>query len=381
MEHGRRDLRVHAVRGQQLVERRHGHLAAEPAKAAEEDELELLHDRPGHAEEQVVEAAVGEVVFDAGTADPPDPPVDDHDLAVVDVTQRSQVPAEAAPGAEHPVRRARLRRTHHADLRAGLGQALVEDARTAFGIRALPVDDEPDGDAVAQLLDERIRELLPDLTGTEAELVDMDGRGRRADVGEHRRVERPSLDEDLDRRRAALGEAHREVAQGDGAREESLRVLADPVALDGDPGARPHAAGLVGVATAHPLRGLRGVCRDVERDTERDQHVVPEAVDPDDGRPGDDEHQRRPGQEQEPEQAPDPARDRGVGLVAEDPPEEQGDPRPDAAGEEENATHARESGLSPTACQPSSAPGRRRAARSETDPGSPRAGSSSGSGA
>src|SRR4029079_8649996 len=121
---------------------------------------------------------------------------------------------------------------------------------------------------------------------------------------------------------------------------------------------RRAAAVLVGVTTAHSLRGLRGVRRDVERETERDQHVVPEAVDPDDGRPGDDVHQRRPGQEQEPEQPPDPARDRGVGLVAEDPPEEEGDPRPDAAGEEENATHAGESGASSAACQPSCAPGR-----------------------
>ena len=151
--------------GQQLVERRRGHRAAEPAKAAEEDELELLHDGPGHAEEQVVEATVREVVFDPGAADPPDSSVDDHDLAVIDVTQRSQVPVHAAPGAEHAALRPRLRRAHHADLRARPRQALVEDARTAFGIGALPVDDEPDRNALAQLLDERVRELLPHRPG------------------------------------------------------------------------------------------------------------------------------------------------------------------------------------------------------------------------
>ena len=80
----------------------------------------------------------------------------------------------APPGAEHAALRPRLRRAHHADLRAGLGQALVEDARAAFGVRALPIHDESDRDAVAQLLDERVRELLPHSTGTEAELVDVD---------------------------------------------------------------------------------------------------------------------------------------------------------------------------------------------------------------
>src|SRR6185503_13655276 len=124
VEHRRRYLRVRAVRGgEQLGERRHGHLAAEPAKAAEEDELELLNYGPGHAEEQVVETAVREVILDPGAADPPDPSVDDHDLAVVDVTQRSQIPVPAAAsGAEHAALRARLRRAHDADLRARLCQ-------------------------------------------------------------------------------------------------------------------------------------------------------------------------------------------------------------------------------------------------------------------
>src|SRR6185503_19598586 len=131
------------------------------SESRQEDELELLHDGPGHAEEQVVETAVREVVFDPGAADPPDPSIDDDDLAVVDVTQRSQIPVPAASRAEHASLRPRLRRAHHADLRARLCQALVEAARAALGIGALPVDDESDRDALAQLLDERVRELLP----------------------------------------------------------------------------------------------------------------------------------------------------------------------------------------------------------------------------
>jgi hypothetical protein len=60
------------------------------------------------------------------------------------------------------------------------------------------------------------------------------------------------------------------------------------------------------------------------------------------------------GTEQEPEQAPDPAVDRRVRLVAEDPPEKKRDARPDAAGEEEEAAHVRESLRSAVPCQPAS---------------------------
>ena len=62
--------------------------AAEPAKAREEHELELRHDGALEADEQVVEAAVLEVIFDPGAADPADAPVDDDRLAMVDVTDR-----------------------------------------------------------------------------------------------------------------------------------------------------------------------------------------------------------------------------------------------------------------------------------------------------
>ena len=94
------------------------HLTAEPAEAREEDELELRDDRARDAEEQVVEAAVLEVVLDAGAADPADAPVDDHDLAVVDVPERREVPARGSALPERPDRRARLawraRRRPHA---------------------------------------------------------------------------------------------------------------------------------------------------------------------------------------------------------------------------------------------------------------------------
>ena len=68
-------------------------LATEPAQAGDEHELELRDDRALDAHEQVVELAVLEVILDPGAADPADPAVDDHDLAVVDVPEAAQVPA------------------------------------------------------------------------------------------------------------------------------------------------------------------------------------------------------------------------------------------------------------------------------------------------
>ena len=90
-------------------------LAAKPAVTGDEDELELRDDRPGHAHEEVVEAPVLEVVFDAGAADPPDAAVDDHDLAVIDVTQAGEIPFQLPVAPERPEGRAHLRRPNDAD--------------------------------------------------------------------------------------------------------------------------------------------------------------------------------------------------------------------------------------------------------------------------
>ena len=94
-----------------------GHGAAEPAEAREEDELELRDDRPLDADEEVVEAAVLEMVLDPGAADPADPPVDDDDLAVVDVPERRGSSDRAIVRAERPERPA-LRAARYARLHA-----------------------------------------------------------------------------------------------------------------------------------------------------------------------------------------------------------------------------------------------------------------------
>ena len=97
----------------------------EPAEARDEDQLELRDHRAGDADEQVVEAAVLEVILDPGAADPADAAVDDDDLAMIDVSEPGEVPARGAPGAERAGRRPHLCRAHDAHFDTGGGETLV----------------------------------------------------------------------------------------------------------------------------------------------------------------------------------------------------------------------------------------------------------------
>jgi hypothetical protein len=194
----------------------------------------LRDDRPREADEEVVEAAVLEVVLDPGASDPADPPVDHEQLAMVDVAERAEVPTDVAVGAERAERRPCLRRPDDADVDAGCGQALVELPRSSLRVRPLPVDDEAHDDALARLRRERLRERFADDARSEPELVDVDRRGRRRQVVEHSRVEGAPFDEDLDVGGAALGEPEREPRPRDRLRHEPLRVLADPVVGHGN---------------------------------------------------------------------------------------------------------------------------------------------------
>ena len=132
--------------------------ATEPAQAGDEHELELRDDRALDAHEQVVELAVLEVILDPGAADPADPAVDDHDLAVVDVPEAAQVPTGGSAGVQRPAWRPRLDRAGDAHLNPGLRQLLVELPRAALGVGSLPVDDHPHGNAVPRLRDQDRRE-------------------------------------------------------------------------------------------------------------------------------------------------------------------------------------------------------------------------------
>ena len=129
-----------------------------------------------------MEAAVLEVVLDPGATDPADAAVDHDDLAVVDVTDSREVPALRATAAEWPGGNTRLRRAHDADLHARGRQPVVEGPCTSLGVGSLAVDDEPHGNALRGLGDQRLGELVSHDARPEAELVDVDGRRRRDDV-------------------------------------------------------------------------------------------------------------------------------------------------------------------------------------------------------
>jgi len=173
-----------------------------------------------------VEAAVLEAVLDARSADPADSAVDDHDLAVIDVAERRQVPASRAVASKRPDRRTRLRRPDDADLDVGGIEPLIERSRILLGLRSLPVDDKADRNSLGRFRNQSVGEGVADGAWPEPELIDVD-RGRRgADVLEHWAVEVPPLDVNVDGRRAALGERESEVLPAHGLRDEPEGGLA-----------------------------------------------------------------------------------------------------------------------------------------------------------
>ncbi len=182
-----------------------------------------------------MEGAVLEVILDSGAPDPADSAVDDDHLPVVDVGQPAQVPAVPGRRAQGASGSTRLRGPRDVDLDPGSGESLVELARAAFGIGALPVDDQPHRHALPRLLDQRCRKPVADQARTETELIDVDRRGRAGDIGEHRRVEVAALDVEL--RRGGAGRLERECEGGPrdtGCSQESLGVRSDAAVRDDD---------------------------------------------------------------------------------------------------------------------------------------------------
>jgi hypothetical protein len=137
--------------GNQRVEVRPVDLAPKPAEARQEDQLKLRHHGAFDAEKEIVEAAVLEMVLDACAADPADPTVHDHELAMVDVPEPAQVPTGRAVVRQRSGGDARPRRAHDANLDPRGCEAVVERLRAPLRVGTLPVDDEPDGDALSDL--------------------------------------------------------------------------------------------------------------------------------------------------------------------------------------------------------------------------------------
>ena len=139
------------------------------------------------------------------------------------------VPAHRSTGAEQPARRPSLGGANNANLDSRSQKTPVEVSTGLVGVRSLAVDDEPDADTFQRLRDQRLGEPLTDIAGAEAELVDVHGGRRGRDVGQHRRIELLSFDEDLDRRRRALLERECEVAKLHRPRCEALGVPAQTI--------------------------------------------------------------------------------------------------------------------------------------------------------
>ena len=225
--------------GKECVELSPVDLAAEPAKTRQEDELELRHHRAFDTDKDVVEAAVLEVVLDACAPDPADMTVHDHELAMVDVPEPAQVPVGLAAVRQQSGRHARLGRAHDADFDPRGREAVVERLRAPLRVGALPVDDEPDGNALRDLGNQCVRELVADHTRPEPELIDVHGRRGARDVLEHSRIERSALDEDLHGRGRALVEPEHERMAARRADENPFGLRVDAVVRD-ESRSRPH---------------------------------------------------------------------------------------------------------------------------------------------
>jgi hypothetical protein len=139
--------------------------AAEPTKAREEHQLELRDDRAGDAEEEVMEAAVLEVVLDTGSADQPTRPSTTTTLRWSIVAELGQVPPSGAVPSQRPERRSKLGRAHDAYLDACGREPVVERLRAPLGIGATAVDDEPDRHALCRLRDQRLANASPTTPG------------------------------------------------------------------------------------------------------------------------------------------------------------------------------------------------------------------------
>ena len=86
------------------------------------------------------------------------------------------------------------------------------------------------------------------------------------------------------------------------------------------------------------LRGASAVRGDVEHDAEPDQDPLG-AADVRHRAPGEDVHERRPGQDEQPEERPDPRIERELDTVTEDPDEDERDPWAETEGEQGGAAH------------------------------------------
>ena len=178
-----------------------GHRRTVGAETGEEHGLRLPDDVTRHTDHHVVEPAVLEVVLNAGTAGPRHDTVDHVQLAVLGAPHLVLAPVELAVD-EQPVE-VDLNRVVVDELGAGGHQLAVHRLGLTVGIRSLIVDEDPDLDALGQLVVQDRRKFGADLARVPAEHDDVDRRFGVADVVEDAWVELAALRPRLDRRSRA----------------------------------------------------------------------------------------------------------------------------------------------------------------------------------
>ena len=171
------------------------------SEAGEKRRLGLAHHVTCHAGHHVVEPPVIEVALDAGASGPRHDTVDDVELAVLGAAELVLAPVEPAVE-ERPVE-VELDRVVRNDHGARLHQALVNRGGRTVRIRALAVDEDPDFDALGQLVPQDRCQLVTDAPLGPAVHQDVDRRPGVADVVEDAREELVAVRPRLDRRRRA----------------------------------------------------------------------------------------------------------------------------------------------------------------------------------
>ena len=189
-----------------------GQGSAVTAEARQEGRLCLPDDVARDANHHVVEAAVLEVILDAGAAGPRDLAVDHVELPVVGTADLVLAPVEVTVVRVEAVAVERQHVVDH-DLRSRVGEPGEHLLRSAVRPGAEGVDDHPHFDTLRELPLEQVGHLRPDLALAPAEHEDVDGRPRRLHVGEDPREERLPLDPGLDRRGGRPGEVEIRVVR------------------------------------------------------------------------------------------------------------------------------------------------------------------------
>ena len=230
----RRDRARSVRRGEVAIEPGRGRWTAEDMETRQEHQLHLPDDVSGHTHVDIVVAAAGEMVLEAGTADPADLPVDDQHLAVVAVAYLVLMPVEAAIVEQAvPVDR---KDVVDDDLNPDRGQLVVDGLGRVKHLSAVAIDADAHLDTGRDLLFQDRHEAIRYLAGRYRKHEDMDRRRGRGHVVKNRWVELGAVRKEVDR--GGRGGRQRDGDVGDGDIVPSQEFLGRRLRLAGGDGVR-----------------------------------------------------------------------------------------------------------------------------------------------